>query len=637
MATPIAVDSGTLVGSVRYNGFRFPPARKATASFEPVYDDANRVMKYLRASLHVEFWLFPGAADSITGAYAYSTTNLATSVGDVADAHTVDSTFEIVRQRLSEPGQPLYFTTQGLGTFSVQDGFTSDVDNGPKPKMVTWRPLSNKMCFVTWEVTTAIPNCTENSGNAGYAQFPFTVTFDINESGCNTRTIAGKLELPLTRTPNLGGVRADVSNPFDMETFQKRITSAFPMLASFRRKQRFQLSADRKTVDWSLVDTEIESDEAYGEGCIREEARLNISNKKDKVFGIWDTTLSGSVEVAAGFPKSFGWAEITRLFDKYVRVRSPRGADSKNGDIAGPIARIPSKRIDSRVILEKISFDDEIFGRRLGFTFRWTLFTTLDTLFDATGLFRPVRDSQVQQDQAWDKWRTSMEVYLKDGKGYQQLSFNNNDDVIVSLCDTWRQGTAEPTQPSRRPVRDTRDPDTGNQTPTRATENRAEDNSYSDYKSRFDVTVERHATTHTPLGDSSPEKDTADPTLPASTGNGKPYLPVKPQSSDKSGTPITKRTTAHVRRSPTVRVVHTGYAVRLNLAPAVPHVQSFCGSDVTPVGQDIIKIEQIGTGIDVNTATSHAIYGLMWRREYILQDTPTNDIIVSDGRSDMYV
>ena len=46
------------LGVVYYNGFTFPPAIRSSCEYEPVYDDANRVVKYFKCKLKIETYLF---------------------------------------------------------------------------------------------------------------------------------------------------------------------------------------------------------------------------------------------------------------------------------------------------------------------------------------------------------------------------------------------------------------------------------------------------------------------------------------------------------------------------------------------------------------------------------------------------
>src|ERR1700751_1700756 len=70
--TPLARDNTFRAGfaegkEVSYNGVKFPPAIHATGSYEPAYDDAGRIRKYIRGKLQIEAILYPGCLDTPIG------------------------------------------------------------------------------------------------------------------------------------------------------------------------------------------------------------------------------------------------------------------------------------------------------------------------------------------------------------------------------------------------------------------------------------------------------------------------------------------------------------------------------------------------------------------------------------------
>src|SRR5687767_14172073 len=131
MPTSLSLDAvlDQSVGQVTYNGFYFPPARKAKIEFHPEYSDDGRTVKYIRADITLDFVFVEGMG------------------GPSGLPGTIDNTPDVLsdslvnlRHRLSKPGQPLFFTVQGIGDFAIQNGVKYDVNNGPRPQIVRWMP-----------------------------------------------------------------------------------------------------------------------------------------------------------------------------------------------------------------------------------------------------------------------------------------------------------------------------------------------------------------------------------------------------------------------------------------------------------------------------------------------------------------
>lgn len=650
MAVPFARDAraGSWLGEVSYNGIRFPPALKSQVKFEPVYDASNRVMKYMKASLHIEAYLFPGVLEQTTTSpdaiakLPYEVASAVESSTEFLAGKTTDVTMVEVAHRLSEPCQRLSFTYQGAGNILLNDANSPyDVDNGPKPKVTDWKPLTNKMAKVAWDCEACFSPCssTNSAGLVSYvAEFPFTVNTSIAENGSTVRIISGSYEVALTRFPNpttanppRGEHHAGVSRPFELNDSELFINARFPVMKQFMRKQEFILSNDRKTVDFTLTDTEIQSDEAFGIGCVNENVRLSTAGALNAGgFRKWGTSLSGNIELLAGYPKSYAIAEMGRLFDKFYTQSVTKGKQ-------GPLQVVTSARESdpatnendkSYGILRSIRFSDEIFGRTVDFTFNWDVFTSLETLFDATGIFKPVRKTNSDQNKAWGEWAVSMSEVVD--TGFQDLRFNENDDIIVSLCIPLIQGPASSGRvPSTTPDYRVKDKKVkGDDTSDKEKKEAA--GTYSHYETQFGVEVEHHTLRHRPLKGIPAYQEQALPNLKQST-----QLEFQPPSS--TNTASLAPDIFHKIRETSYTLVFSGMAVRLEYPVPVPHIASYGGQPVTRVGEDIILPRKLGNGLDVVTGKSYTLHGLIWQKRYALPLPPSGAVIDSDGHSAIYV
>lgn len=697
MATPLLFDrsfkpqsvvtANASNAAVYYNGFKFPTALRCSAQVTAVYDDANRMVMYNELRVKVSFYLFHGlnlghngtaaspntSTNLYSGSYNYAN-NIPSGLDETSpssdgvkdDDFSTDQEMEFLKGRLLEPGQHLQVTAQGLGTINVQDPTVStsvDVDNGPKPELVTWRPLSNKCCYIEWAVVTRYSPCASIYPST-IAQFPFTVEFDINNRGLTTRTITGAIETIMSRTSEdelVSGVpvaHAGIAADFDVATRRAIVTQTFPMLTGFHRSQKYKLSADRKRLDFTIIDDEIDSDEAYGEGCAREDVKLSTRNTVSKVFGRWAVNLSGRIELAAGYPKSYALAEISRLFTRHFKVcgalatslrhtnpsSQERSEGQENNSGSGSTDSKVTEVNNTTHYLEDISFTDHLFGRVVEFSISWTLATTLQTLFAATGMFVPARyypvdgnglpvsggpvsdPAQAQRDQ-WILWKTSLGIFLDNG-GFQALDFRHtsdeeegSDDVIVSLC--------TPMTGATRAVPELNiqyDPEIGEN----ETQEITTSNTWADYQPQFSIIRNEHASPHFPLGANSSSQETA--SSPDAALELTSFNPRGPSSPDPLQVGVT-----HYQREPSYTLSFSGYAIRLNYPVPEPNVEKYGTRDAIPIGESYLFPEFIGNGTDLTTGESYKIYGLKWHKTYALLDKPTNAKIVTDAHKDIYV
>lgn len=652
--------------AVYYNGFKFPPAFKMQATIEPIYDDSERVLKYNKLNLRVECYLFHGLNLGTEGTVAIpdTTTNLysgaysreentlnppgANPVDGIRDMVTVDLEVDNLRYRLMEPGQQLVVYNQGLGTIKIQngvgvpsiDGYMTDVANGPKPKLVTWRPLTNKMCYIVWEVETVYPPCNAVEYVEAGANVPddlvgmaisglaFSVTTSINEAGLTTRTISGKVEFPAWRETSLTTAHSGAAE-WDANTNNIRtvLNAQFPLLQRFHRTLNFTVSEDRITVSFTVIDVEINSDEAYGPGCVREDVTLQVENQTDKVFSMWNVTLSGTIELAAGYGKGYAYDEITRLYNHFkttksiAGLRTSRGNDQPNDNAATEGSSSGETLVASRAILDRISLTDNIFGRSVSFSFRWTLWCDLPYLFQGTGLFQPTRTA-ANTNTAWNEWKTSLGIYLQDRLGYQDLGFFHNDDVVVSLCQNWTQGT--PTSYTNPP-----DPDQGND-PEQPPETILPKDGWNQMEPNFEVISDEHSAFHAPLGDYSSSQETSRTPKAQRESTETTVVDTIPSSIDAN-----QQTYIHNRRQPTYYIRFYGLARRLNYPVPEPHITSYGGRDVRRVGRTMLRPKFLGVGIDLDTNESHKMYGLIWEKTYALPLPPTTGTIKTDAHKDI--
>lgn len=663
-APPLTRDSNRFrVGEVSYNGVRFPPAIHSNASFEPILDDSGRVLKYVKMKLNIEAYIFPGCFEesswpdgtgTIDDALDY---NAPTSVEDITEGRTTDVNLAVIKLRLTEPCQRLSFTDQGAGIIVINNtpGLPSvmglsvpgpqDVDNGPKPKMIDWKPLTNKMALVKWEVETCFAPCANVLGGTAsdLAQFPFSVLLTLNNKGLSTRVITGQIETSLTRISSGSSPFALESKPFDMRAMETRVIEFFPLLKQFRRTtQEFTLSNDRKHLHFSIIDEEIDSDEAFGRGIADEKVALETSaSLVPGGFRRWNVILRGRIEVLPGYTKSFAYLEMAKLFNRYYMdiARSGKTADAFTVTAineSGLNAAATKGR--SYPILQSIKYNDDLFGRSVDFAYTWLLFTDMKTLFQSTGLFQFIDPSPGGRFRRWDEWVFDQSRVL-DTAGYQKMDFTNKHDIIVGLCTPFMgpksKKFVDVKQTYEKPPREAKEKDTFETPRYEGTP----DTMYGAYHSTFHIVAEENTLTHYPLDACVPT--TERPRLYPNSSNDYTNditlqsLAGSPGEAGEVSGPQ-KVPVHHKIRKANYTLVFSGAAIRLARPVDVPMVFGYGDRQVVKVGTDIIKPYVLGAGVDAGTGKTYQIHGLVWRKHYSLPNTPFGRSIVTDGHPAQY-
>ena len=654
-----------VVGDLYYNGINFPPSRKMKAVYEPVYDDSGRIAKYLKGKVEVECILFPGCLEDpgvlvgSGGQYAlpYHRANLVSDVTITSNDVTTDATLEEIRKRLSEPCQQLVIDKQGAGHISLNDptGLSPrDVNNGPKPRTLRWTPLTNKMAKVNWEIEFCFSPCDnqatgKHSHGHGFCQFPFEVSLDINDRGLAVRTITGRIELARTRIPTINP-NAGASESFSMLKLEQQILSVFPRGKQFQRTdQKFQMSSDRKYVKFSIVDTELNSVDSYGEGILHEDVRVTTSSSFDgdgACFTRWMTTMEGSISLIPGYTKVWAWQELTRLLQRYLfqvadQGKSPSAISGTSFDDYYHLQNLKGANTGkSLAILRNIKYTDNIFDRSVQFSYTWELFVNPDDIFKATGLFTPIEALHNDRDKRWNKWLLSTsQIY--DSGGWQQVEFNNNMDIVVSLCDAWYGplATGIPTTVGQ-PLKDDREYPGQKKVkdhtksvlppPPQSSSGGKANGFYSGYDCKIGIDSIQGSLVHTPLHLLPVAQELVGEGFDRMKGDSGPLYVENGYQSPSTVTGLPKSIVHRVRPNTHI-ITMTGYATRLGIPPQVPNVNSFGGLPVYKIGTDKIRPVLLGGGIDLINGSTYSVHGLAWQKQYVVYGTPSKYSVVTDG------
>jgi len=411
---------------VHYNGYDFPSPVGLKVRIQPVYDSADRIIKYRTYYISVETILtgsdFPGAG-GIPSVVA----------GEPLDKSGSDA-MKILRRLLTAPGGTLIIKQKGLGqdlTFSN----TNTVGYGPKPRILAWEPIGDRQaCRIVWECEVTAIECEDldpgiySSANVG--EFTYAVNFAINNEGLTERTISGRLEVSPIRTGRVVDRTADAFRAF--------VSLAFPVPNNFHRTQHFVLTPDRRFLEFTISDSEDPSENPLYPHC----CRTNISQTISGLWAEWEVSFNGRILVAPGQPRQIAWAAFVHAVKSRIEAWK---ANARPDD--------PENSGDIHLVPRRLSITEEIIGGRgMTFSLSFTGVTSLATIFKASGLWLPVKGS-------WAAWQSSMRAYRGPHyeRGVSNIVFPNSADRIYNFCVSLPKPKMTLTPPQQRSPTGTHD------------------------------------------------------------------------------------------------------------------------------------------------------------------------------------
>ena len=294
--------------------------------------------------------------------------------------------------------------------------------------MLAWQPAGdNRTAKVIWEVDFHISECfsEQSSHRPEPVNKTFAIDWSIDEQGLTTRTIDGRIEVPIMTgfsakgSPSIPGSMAYQQNA---DYYRKDIR--FPIPIGFMRSQKYTLSNDRRSLTFQITDRELPSDFAFYPGTLKMEADQEISSSfQDGNWGgfvKWDCVINATITLPRNVSMNLDWGG-----DGYVRktIRNGRrhawaafkkildtkiwtiAAKTKGGLDPGKVLRVPTtiRNVDAEesdtvndikegnacFIPDQISMKEDLYGRTFQFSFSYTIFCMPDRVFEATRIMAP--------------------------------------------------------------------------------------------------------------------------------------------------------------------------------------------------------------------------------------------------------
>jgi len=391
---------------VTYNGYRFNEYSNITVNATMQSDESNRTILYNRYRIRVETTIYADDGD----------------VEGKAGQH-----FERIRDRLSKQGQQLQIHHEGFGLDFEVNATTlvgkRDVAFGPKPILLNWDPVGHiNAVEVVWECEVCISACNRWTG---IMSFNYGATYRIDKAGYTTRTISGHLEIALTRVGR--------SVPDNIEDYRERVVLG--PIPNFERETTWTISSDKKRADFTIVDSQIKSPNAFPVGVISIRGNHNLNWSRHHGQGAkLPQAIRVSIELAQGQPRS-------RAIEIFISILQSRWRSAA-----------------TKKFIESFSVEEDMFGNT--FNMSCGFFNYLTPNKELIGLFPAMFEAGLGQDlslNTWQQWKTSV-AGLQSHRGQAKLKPNHMEEQIIDMCSDVIMPSstgfaAPPFTPTNRPPR----------------------------------------------------------------------------------------------------------------------------------------------------------------------------------------
>lgn len=328
------------LGILSYNGVTFSALYKTRIGGEAVRDEAGRTIKYMKYVIDVEGYVTKNAGDN-----------------------SVDNTWVAIRELLDAQAGVLTYDRKGFGPLIVNapGGALRDVAWGPLPTTLDFQPLgASNSAIIHWVVVVCLPEYTKavflqaaaglgspaggrpgsggggglfgtkpgraavagSTAGAGAAaglaglppvlQFNYEISIGYDEDGYCNLSLRGILEVPLTRATQMSR-----NVPYTVDDYRffwlDRVADSFNLTNFKVTKRTFNISRDRRTMDWEFV-AEEQAPMNLPPGATRARGTFSVRPQKQGMGLVnWICSLRCTYTIRKDQPRRLAWAAFISL------------------------------------------------------------------------------------------------------------------------------------------------------------------------------------------------------------------------------------------------------------------------------------------------------------------------------------
>lgn len=404
------------VGILRYNNCLFSPLFESNISGVMVKDNALRTVKYIEYTISVDGYVTLPAGEQ-----------------------NISSTMDDLRLLLTAQGGTLFYTGRGFdlninvnaGGFG---GSVNDVAWGPSPELLEFQPLgAGRSAKVRWQVKVRIPEQKHGrltSIKIPVLQFNYETIVSYGEDGFSRLNVKGSMEIALTRTPRQNTRTIPRTADDIRDLIENRILSQIDLSRFHITSREFNLSRDKRTLEWSVTAEEKPYMDIPPDCTIARGSFSFRPARQGMGLCTWLCTLRATYTVRSDKPRRSAWFAFLALLRwrmGYSRLGNIPAVQGGVQNPAGPPLPLPVRNANTpaqagdfkwggflevanplvkearKAFLIDLSGDEGLYldSKTVTFSATWRLVTTFSHILLASGLWRKLLEKDAAGNNYW--------------------------------------------------------------------------------------------------------------------------------------------------------------------------------------------------------------------------------------------
>lgn len=472
--------SETIFTYVQYGSFRFPAAVSLKFSVEPIYDSSNRVPKWHKHTFTIETVIDPTTSPMGDSKDLYPVDlnmsqvrrwlsipgqrlifwNLGVGQNQRINTSAYES-HPTGATGVTEPANGSAATIKqdptpdlpNSNNYSFVVDNNTDLDFGPKPRLLACECIGGSRAFrIVWTVECALPICcVQYSQSDGFVlcnspdhfngpyrelfanvltndlkitEFNYSLSWEIDDARFTNFNIVGSVEFSGLLV-NIGDSGSDsginqtlfTGAVLDSGKVIDALAAAFYLRPGFNRSIQWDISRDKRRLDFRITDREIPSDQPFYPGI--KDCKVQHSIQGSPLKRLWTMNFTADYELQPGVAKFWGLVAFIALLQDRLQFLTLALIETKDNKAD----ELPDGK--AWIMPINFSFNEDIYSRKMSFDFSFQLCCRFKDLFSATRMFANAPGS-------WLAHRTYLTPQTLDLKGTAQIRTLSHEPLITA-------------------------------------------------------------------------------------------------------------------------------------------------------------------------------------------------------------
>lgn len=452
--------------SIKYGNYTFNAFSKVLLNKQNIYSEDGLVVKYVRCTLEVDFIVTNETVTVSNPLYTGVDAEMDKIHEELqAPNKELKIFYHGMGEEISVVGRAV---TNTVGLNNAPRSIQFNILEGPFPEVMTWEPLAGNNAvrckwrcvfnMATGPVKMYVDNATPETSNVessylggaaigdpavannarsyaglqslsdlvnNYIRTIFDIApeqsdpnqlvnyllshteeqeFEVEEDGTAVMSLTGELEFVSS------GALIDrlKETPAAIPRLLQLLTHYFEPLhpLGFTRTQKYKFKKNRRSIEYTIVDREIKSDNPIMPNILKADVSHTVSSSllggdvfEGSGFLTWNNVFEGTFTVRPGVWKGWSWLAMMTICRQRMAATLPFQGEVnlRTKDALSGVLLDAATEAERKHLLHNISIKENIYNRECSFTLKYLVLSNLNQLFISTGLFYPVSISWTGQ------------------------------------------------------------------------------------------------------------------------------------------------------------------------------------------------------------------------------------------------